>query len=60
MLKNEIEINQFKKGKKKTKDNSQLMLTFETGDSSHEPETIVIKPGPGVDPAKGPGPGFHG
>ena len=22
--------------------------------------TIVIKPGPGVDPAKGPGPGFHG
>jgi len=21
---------------------------------------IVIKPGPGVDPAKGPGPGFHG
>ena len=22
--------------------------------------TIVIKPGTGVDPAKGPGPGFHG
>jgi len=22
--------------------------------------SIVIKPGPGVDPAKGPGPGFHG
>ena len=22
--------------------------------------TIVIKPGPGVDPAKGPGPGFQG
>jgi hypothetical protein len=22
--------------------------------------TIVIKPGPRVDPAKGPGPGFHG
>jgi hypothetical protein len=21
---------------------------------------IVIKPGPGVDPTKGPGPGFHG
>jgi hypothetical protein len=23
-------------------------------------KTIVIKPGPGVDPAKGPGPEFHG
>jgi hypothetical protein len=23
-------------------------------------KTIVIKPGPGVDPAKGQGPGFHG
>jgi len=23
-------------------------------------KSIVIKPGPGVDPAKGPGPGFHG
>ena len=22
--------------------------------------SIVIKAGPGVDPAKGPGPGFHG
>jgi hypothetical protein len=22
--------------------------------------SIVIKPGPGVDPAKGPGPGFQG
>jgi hypothetical protein len=43
MLKNEIEINQFKKGKKKTKDNSQLMLTFETSDSSHEPETTTIE-----------------
>jgi len=26
----------------------------------HIPGAIVIKPGPGVDPAKGPGPGFHG
>ena len=26
----------------------------------HHGRTIVIKPGPGVDPAKGPGPGFYG
>ena len=28
--------------------------------STLEPVTIVIKPGLGVDPAKGPGLGFHG
>jgi hypothetical protein len=34
MLKDEIEINQFRKRKK-----NQLMLSFETHDPSHEPMT---------------------
>jgi len=38
MLKNEIEINQFKKNKK-----NQLAISFEISDSDYEPETNPIE-----------------
>jgi hypothetical protein len=41
MLKNEIEIDQFKKRTWKNK--SQPALIFETGNFSHEPETNSIE-----------------
>jgi hypothetical protein len=43
MLKNEIEINQFKKNDKKK---TQPILTFKINDSGYEPKTNIIEDKP--------------
>jgi hypothetical protein len=40
-------------------DSNRPLLSFVIVSHIHG-RSIVIKPGPGVDQAKGPGPGFHG
>jgi hypothetical protein len=40
MMKDEIQINQFRKGQK---NKSKIMLTFETDESGNEPKTNLIK-----------------
>ena len=38
----------------------KTLVGYEIRDKINVVCTIVIKPGSGVDPAKGPGPGFYG